>query len=785
MFGLAGARRRFRAIAVLAVMATVGVGGVASADAATFTVNTTADAALSGSVTCAGGGATCTLRAAIQAADAVGGASTITLPAGTYELGIAPPPGAAGSDPDDPATGDLDVDNHADVTLIGSGAASTLIDANGLDRTLAVHTGASLTISDLAIEAGAPAPQSIGSQDGGAIYTDGTLTTKDVNFTANGSNNGGAIYADTNSRLSVAGGTFTGNGTQYGGAIEDVSGNPAGIQGTVFTEQTANYGGGDLYYTGSGALTIADSTFTDTSGYDGGGAIYASGSGALTVSRSQFTDDNSYYGGAIHAFTPVNLTQDTFTDDTASYLGDGGALYLEGTASTVQTLNQDQFSNDNSGYEGGAIYTSGGVLDISQSSIVGAESAKGGAVFLGSDAASFVDDTLTRSSAINGGAMYVGSSEPLSLVNDTIAGNTASGPGGGGGISGTAFATAGSGVGVVNTIIADNAGGDCSSAFASSVVTGYDLDSDRTCFAGSGAQGLQLGVQPSLKPAAGNGGPVLTMLENSGSPTIGAGDATYCPAADARGVARQGSACDLGAYQTVSAGLTASNAAVASANVNGVFQVKLTATNIGPGAASNVTVTDPLPAGTRLAIAQASDGSCAATGNPTTVSCDLGTLAAGASATVTLFVSADKAGAFSNTATISDDQGSTQAATVRTVIIATDARPTISAGAVRQITATAATLRAHLDTHANQVSYFFEYGTTRQFGKVTAMRITSLSGIRTARVIGLKAGQRYYVRLIATSGGKLSYGRTYSFLTKRGSHHKPGRKKSKSKPATS
>lgn len=789
MSGPARARRRLRGLAVLAIVAVACASDAASAEAATFTVNSTADAALDGSVTCAASGATCTLRAAIQAADAAGGASTITLPAGSYALAIAPPPGAAGSDADDPATGDLDVDHQANVTLVGSGAASTLINAKGLDRAFAVHTGASLTISDLTVEGGSPALQSVGSQYGGAIYSDGGLTTKDVNFTANASSNGGAIYADSNSRLSVDGGIFTGNGTQYGGAIEDVSANPAGIQGAVFTEQTANYGGGDLYYTGSGALTVADSSFTDTSGYDGGGAIYSTGSGALSVSRSQFTDDNSYYGGAIYSFTPIVLSQDTFTDDTASYLGDGGALYLEGTGSTVETLNQDQFSDDNSGNAGGAIYTSGGVLEMAQSSIVGAESPQGGAVFLGSDAASFVDDTVTQSSAVDGGGLYIGSSQPLSLVNDTIAGNTASAPGGGGGIWGAASATAGSGDGVVNTVIADNTGGDCSALFASSVITGYDLDSDRTCFGGSAAPGLQIGVQPSLSPAAGNGGPVLTMLENADSSTIGTGDAAFCPAADARGIARQGAACDLGAYQAVSAGLTASNAAPPGADVNSPFEITLTATNVGPGAASNVTITDPLPAGARLAVGQPSAGSCTSTGSPTKLACDVGTLPAGKSATLTLFVSASTAGMFTNTATVSDDQGSTQTAAMQTSIIATNARPTVARGAVKQITQTAATLRARLDPHSNSVSYFYEYGLTRQFGKVTAVRITRLSGIRAARVIGLEAGHRYYFRLIATSGGNVTYGQTYSFATKLGNHHRPGKKKKQkkrtSKPATS
>src|ERR1043165_8925079 len=56
------------------------------ARAATFTVNSTADTAGS----CAPGSVTCTLRAAIQAANGTAGANTITVPAGTYLLSQTP-----------------------------------------------------------------------------------------------------------------------------------------------------------------------------------------------------------------------------------------------------------------------------------------------------------------------------------------------------------------------------------------------------------------------------------------------------------------------------------------------------------------------------------------------------------------------------------------------------------------------------------------------------------------------------------------------------------------------
>lgn len=81
----------------------------------------------------------------------------------------------------------------------------------------------------------------------------------------------------------------------------------------------------------------------------------------------------------------------------------------------------------------------------------------------------------------------------------------------------------------------------------------------------------------------------------------------------------------------------------------GTLTYTIVVTNAGPGASSGVVVSDTLPASVTLLGATSSQGSCTGTG---TVSCTIGTLAAGATATVTLSTRADTVGTASNTASV-------------------------------------------------------------------------------------------------------------------------------------
>lgn len=136
----------------------------APAAATTFTVNTAADApdAAQGDGACATAAAQCSLRAAIQEANAMVGPDLIVLPSGEYHI--------AGTGDDDAAIGDLDV-GGGDLTIDGSGALNTVIDADRNDRIFDILPGVAATLRHLTVVDGFSP-----GNHGGGILNRGTLT---------------------------------------------------------------------------------------------------------------------------------------------------------------------------------------------------------------------------------------------------------------------------------------------------------------------------------------------------------------------------------------------------------------------------------------------------------------------------------------------------------------------------------------------------------------------------------------------------------------------------------
>src|SRR2546425_997375 len=180
----------------------------------TFTVNTPVDRSDADAsdgvcdVDPATPGGQCTLRAAVQQANAIAGPSTIEVPAGIYKLTI------HGANEDGATTGDLDINGR--LTIEGAGAKSTIIDAKpAKDRVLDILPAGNVTLTDVTLLRGKIGRRKAGgcvrnaghltlrravltrcksAGDGGALDSAGTATVTDVLFIQNTARrDGGAL----------------------------------------------------------------------------------------------------------------------------------------------------------------------------------------------------------------------------------------------------------------------------------------------------------------------------------------------------------------------------------------------------------------------------------------------------------------------------------------------------------------------------------------------------------------------------------------------------------------
>lgn len=199
-----------RAAALLRwVVLVLGLMMVGAAYGKDFIVNTTTDGvdANLGDNECdvTAGSRVCSLRAAIQQANANGTADVIRLSSGTYQLTI-----PNGGSPDDLAVrGDLDITSA--IEIVGAGKGLTIINGNGGttgDRVFHITNNAVVSMRGVTITGG-HASNSVG---GGIFVQSGSLTLTDSevigNSTSNPSGivnggNGGGIYNSTSGTVQL------------------------------------------------------------------------------------------------------------------------------------------------------------------------------------------------------------------------------------------------------------------------------------------------------------------------------------------------------------------------------------------------------------------------------------------------------------------------------------------------------------------------------------------------------------------------------------------------------
>ncbi|MDX6443283.1 MAG: hypothetical protein QOH71_357 [Blastocatellia bacterium] len=280
---------------------TASAGTQVNACPTTFTVNDNGDAAAADGV-CATGGAGCTLRAAIQEANA--------LPAcGTIDINFSGVTGAINLATALPAI------NH-NININGPGANVLTVKRNSAAqfRIFEITPGRTVAISGLTIANGLVSGIYPGNS-GGGIYNDHGSLSLTACVVSGNSATGGAIL--NNGQTGTASLTVTDSSirdnaaTESGGGIYNLSGTVT-VKGSAISNNSAvQLGGGIL--NSVGGLTLINTTISGNKSQLHGGGIY------------------NYSGGGPSTTTAINVTiTNNRADSNGDTLGDGGGIFIEG-----------------------------------------------------------------------------------------------------------------------------------------------------------------------------------------------------------------------------------------------------------------------------------------------------------------------------------------------------------------------------------------------------------------------------------------------------------------------
>jgi hypothetical protein len=372
-------------------------------EAKTFKVNSTDDVVdvVPGDGICATETGACTLRASIQESNALAGADKVVLKAKKYALTL------SGAAEDAAATGDLDITDS--LSIVGKGAAYTIIDGNHSDRVFHIigTPSTSVRLVGLTVQNGV-----VGADYGGGILIDSAMGTihlctikNNVTFSSEGGSLGGGIanidgvlnvsssFITLNSAsgigdFAMGGGIFnsgdhavltvkdsrvSGNkvsaayspGGAYdpiamGGGIASHDANSVTITGSkIMNNSTEAYGASYLHSCGAGLLinNNADhATITDTKILGNVAAGRRAHGGGVAV-----LDSNAIFSRCKVA-----------GNDASTFFSFGGGFYLYGASTMSVTIdNMSKIINNYASLHGGGILIEGDLLlSLSEDAVV-------------------------------------------------------------------------------------------------------------------------------------------------------------------------------------------------------------------------------------------------------------------------------------------------------------------------------------------------------------------------------------------------------------------------------
>ena len=407
---------------------------------------------------------------------------------------------------------------------------------------------------------------------------------------------------------------------------------------------------------------------------------------AIDSSGNLTLNETTVSGGVAVGSFPANLGGGVFNRGTATLThstvsgnstGGGGGVYNRGTL----TLTYSTVSGNSAAFSGGGVFNYFGTATLTHSTVSGNSATRfdGGGVFNGAGTTTPTNSTaiLTNSTVSgnsaggSGGGVLNGYRGIATLTHSTVSGNRAGGNGGGVGNLFRGVNATGSTATLSRTVVSGNtasAGSEIFNNGLDSIATaGFNLfgqsgDTNALAFGGFTPGMSDITATSDCTPGPGciptaldaildttlapNGDTTKTHALVADSPAIDAVTGTCPPPADdQRGVDRPQdgdgdnvAVCDIGSFEIMlspdlAVDKTDSPDPVA---VSDQLTYTVTVNNAGEGDATGVTLTDTLPSSVTFVSVDTTQGSCAEAGGE--VTCDLGGLANGDDATVTIVV---------------------------------------------------------------------------------------------------------------------------------------------------
>jgi hypothetical protein len=354
----------------------------------------------------------------------------------------------------------------ANVVIEGLGADQLTVSGNDASRVFNVAPGEIVSLSGLTIADGKTAAT------GGGVWNRGRLTLSDCAFQDNAAGSGGALDNSASSgggTATVLHCTFTGNSAANsllnadGGAITNEADGALFLSGCTFSGNTADLGGAVATLFQS-QLTIADSTFTDNTASARGGAVDVEMAQSLvTVRHSAFTGNATSLaglgtgGGAIASVGNLDVNDATFTANSASDSGFGGAVRNDGSATVTNStfankhavsggalentgalaLSGDTFQDNSAASEGGGLYNAQFTAraDVHASTFTGNTARTGGAVAAEVLTQVNLDGCMVSANTADFGGGIYNDQATVHVSASTFTGNAAPATGAGGAVA--------------------------------------------------------------------------------------------------------------------------------------------------------------------------------------------------------------------------------------------------------------------------------------------------------------------------------------------------------------